>query len=276
MLTAKPLDIFDLPTEWKPLGWFKPDERELARHDDQQEIRRRGEDMLANGQLQAVGATEDGRMIYGHGRHLSAEAVGIKTLQVKIYPASLPDTQFRLIRAAENLQRKDLTSHRKWLLCADLMRGNPTWQMKDLADHLHLDPSMVTRLLSPGKCIPAVQEALADGKLGISDCYAISKLPEPEQAGMLARKLSGASRDAIEQAGRKTRNVGKQAVRVARIKCPMSRAVVQISGADISLDEAIEAAQEWVKEAKKASEQGLCAKTFERLCRDKAKKEKRP
>ena len=93
---------------------------------------------------------------------------------------------------------------------------------------------------------------------------------------MLAVKLSGASRDAIEQAGRKTRNVGKQAVRVARIKCPLtSGAVVQISGADISLDEAIEAAQEWVKEAKKASEQGLCAKTFERLCRDKAKKESR-
>ena len=63
---------------------------------------------------------------------------------------------------------------------------NPSWQLKDLAEALHLDPSTVTRLLSPSKCIPAVQDALKQGKIGISDCYPISKLPESEQAGLLA------------------------------------------------------------------------------------------
>lgn len=168
---TKPLAI-----EHRPLDWFKTDARELARHDDPAKVRLQGEDMLAKGQLQPVGATEDGRMIYGHGRWLAAKSAGIKTLEVKLFPTSLSDTQFKLIRAAENLQRKELTGYQKWLLCADLMACNPTWQMKELAEQLHLDPSMVTRLLSPSKCIPAWQEALAAGKVGISDCYAASKL----------------------------------------------------------------------------------------------------
>jgi hypothetical protein len=73
--------------ETKPLEWFQPDANELARHDDPEETRRLGQDLLARGQLQRVAAIEDGRMIFGHGRYLAAKAVGIKTLEVRIYPA---------------------------------------------------------------------------------------------------------------------------------------------------------------------------------------------
>lgn len=265
---TKPLAI-----EHRPLDWFQTDAAELARHDDPEKVRLQGQDMLVKGQLQPVGATEDGRMIFGHGRLLAAKSAGIKTLEVKLFPASLSDTQFKLIRAAENLQRKELTGYQMWRLCAELLSGNPTWQMKDLAQQLHLDPSMVTRLLSPSKCIPAAQEALKAGKIALSTCYALSKCETPEeQARMLTAALNGASRDQIEQAGRKSRNRQAAAVKVARIKCPVaSGTVVQISGEGLSLDDAIEAAQEWIKEAKKASEQGLDARTFERVCRDKAK-----
>lgn len=259
-------------TEHRPLDWFKPDEKELARHDDPEAIRRQGEDMLAKGQLQAVAATDDGRMIFGHGRWLAAKAVGIKTLETRIYPASLPDMQFKLLRAAENLQRKELTSYRKWLLCADLMSTNAAWQLKDLAEHLHLDPSMLTRLLSPSKCIEAAQHALRDGKIGISDCYAISKLPQDEQAGLLAMKMSGASRDQIEQAGRKTRNAGRETVRVEKVKCILPSGVsVVVSGKGVSLDESIEALGEAIKEMKRARDLGYTAKTFAAAMKDKAK-----
>jgi ParB family transcriptional regulator, chromosome partitioning protein len=270
-LTPKPT------TEHKPLDWFKPDERELARHDDPEKIRLLGLDMLANGQLQAVGATEDGRLIFGHGRFLAAISALLKTLETKLFPSSLSDTQFRLIRAAENLQRKDLTGYQKWLLCVDLMSGNAAWQMKDLAEHLHLDPSTVTRLLSPSRCSPAWQEALKAGTVGISDCYAASKLTTPqEQDGLLALKLSGASRDTIEQQGRKTRN-GRQPSeeKASRIKCivPGKAATVQIAGkSSLSLLEMIEVAQEWVKRAKRAAEQGWDCKTLERACKDESKK----
>jgi ParB-like chromosome segregation protein Spo0J len=227
--------------------------------------------MLANGQLQPVGATEDGRMIFGHGRWPAAKAAGIKTLEVKLFPASLSDTQFKLIRAAENLQRKEYTGYQKWVLCAELISDNPTWQMKDLAEQLHLDPSMVTRLLSPSKCIPAWQEALAAGKVGISDCYAASKLNETEQVELLRLKLTGASRDAIERAGRKARAASTPTVRMSKVKIAMPQgASVVVSGNDLSMPDLVELLSETLKEARKAAEQ-YDVKTFQAMMRDKAK-----
>jgi ParB/RepB/Spo0J family partition protein len=260
-----------LATEHRPLDWFKTDARELARHDDPEKVRLQGEDMLAKGQLQPVGATEDGRMIFGHGRWLAAKAAGIKTLEVKLFPASLSDTQFKLIRAAENLQRKELTGYQKWLLCSELIAGNPNWQLKDLAEQLHLDPSMVTRLLSPSKCIPAWQEALAAGKVGISDVYAASKHSEAEQAELLRLKLSGASRDAIEQAGRKSRSTKPTAIKLSRVKIAMPQgASVVVSGHELSMSDLVELLSDTLKEARKAAEQ-FDVKTFQSMMRDKAK-----
>lgn len=258
----------------KPLDWFKPDERELARHDDPEKTRLLGENMQANGQLQACGATEDGRMIYGHGRLLAAKAVGVATLEVKIFPASLPTTQFKIIRASENLQRKDLTGFQKWILCSELLSENSDWQMRDLAAHLHLDPSMVTRLLSPSKCIEAARQALREGKIGITDCYAISKLPEAGQAGLLAMKLSGASREDIEAAGRKTRTAAASgSVKVSRLRCALPSGIaVQFTGEGLSLEDALEAMKDLTAELKRAIEQGLDSKTVVRVLADKAKK----
>jgi len=259
-------------TEHRPVEWFKLDEREVARHDDPEKIRLLGEDMLANGQLQAVGATEDGRMIWGTGRGLAAKAAGIKTLEVKLYPASLPDSQFKLKRAAENLQRKDLTSYQKWLLCVDLMSGNPTGQMSDLAELLHLAPPTVTKLMSPSKCIPAAQEALRDGKIGITDCYELSRVPAEQQAELLRLKLSGTSRDGLAERVRKQKKQATPQVRAKRIVCQLVSGVsITVAGAELSLDDMIESMAEAQKEAKKARDQGLDARTFQAVMRDKAK-----
>jgi ParB family chromosome partitioning protein len=260
-------------TEHRPLEWFKPDETELARHDDPEKIRQQGENMLVNGQLQAVGATEDGRMIWGHGRLLSAISARIKTLEVKLFPASISNTQFKLIRASENLQRKDLTGYQKFLLCSELLRDNPTWQLKDLAEkHLHLDPSMVTRLLAPSKCIEAAQNALREDKIGISDCYEFSLVSPDRQAELLLMKLSGASRNAIKDARRKSRNGEEGLVKLSRVKIAMPQgSTVVISGNSLSMPEVVELLSETLKEARKAAEQ-YDVKTFQNMMKDKARK----
>lgn len=258
-------------TEQWPLEKFEPDPQELARHDDPEEIRLRGLDMQERGQLQPVAATEDGRMIYGHGRYLAALSAGIKTLEVKVFPA-LDETQFILTRAAENLQRKELTGYRKWRLCDALIELNG-WDQKTLAQHLHLGESNVTRLLSPSKSSAAWQEALREGKVTISDCYAASKLPLEDQAGLLALKLSGASRDTLEQVGRKKRaNVsGKPAVCLSRVDIAMPRDVnVVIRGNDLSMAEVVEVLTETLKEARKAADI-YDVKTFQNMMRDRAK-----
>lgn len=256
----------------KPLAFFKPDAKQARKHYAEADDRQLGESMKAHGQLQPVGAKPDGTLLWGHRRLRAALLVGLKDLQVIITDRQLSDTEIRLIQLTENMHRVDLTGHEKWLACAELMCMNPRWQLKDLAEHLHLDPSMLTRLLSPSKCIEAAQDALRDGKIGISDCYAISKVPESEQAGLLAMKLSGATRDAIEHAGRSNRARNAPAVKLSRVKCPLASGVLIVaSGEGLSLDDLIEALAEAQKEARRAREQGLDAKTFQAVMRDRAK-----
>lgn len=256
----------------KPLSFFKTDPNQPRKHFTEAELRSLGASMQALGQLQPVGAKPDGTLLWGERRFRAAQLVGLKELSVIITDRPLSDSDIRLIQLTENMLRADLAGHEKWLACAELMRMNPHWQMKDLAEQLHLDPSMAPRLLSPSKCIPAWQEALKEGAVGISDCYAASKLPESEQAGLLALKLGGASRDALERQGRKQRATSAPAVRARKIKCQLGSGVsVVVSGADMTLDEMIESLLEAAKAAKKARDQGLNVATFQRVMRDRAR-----
>jgi ParB family transcriptional regulator, chromosome partitioning protein len=255
----------------KQLSWFKTNPQ-VRKYFDETDLRRLGESLKVK-QLQPVLAQPDGTLIAGERRYRAALLVGLATLEVKIADEPLNAAQVKLWQITENMQRADLSAFEKWQGCAELMCMNPAWQLKDLAGHLHLDPSMVTRLLSPSKCIAAAREALAAGKIGISDCYAISKLPEAEQEGLLALKLNGASRDAIERAGRKSRNNDTPAVKVSKVKCVLPSGVnVVVSGEGVSLDESIEALAEAMREMKRARELGYTARTFAAAMKDKARK----
>ncbi len=228
-----------------------PDPDNPRKHFDEQELHRLGEDMLARGVLVPLLAKPDGTIIDGERRWRAALLKGIEELPVIV--TDKPEKEIRGIQLATVFHKADLNFYEKWLACAELMCANPEWQMKDLAEFLHIDPSHVTRLLSPSKCSTDWQEALKQGTVGISDCYAASKLPLSEQAGLLAMKLSGASRDHIEQQVRKQRN-GTSAVRVSRIRCPLaSGTTVQVSGEEISLDDMIDAIAEVLKEAKRTT-----------------------
>lgn len=170
-----------------------------------------------------------------------------------------------LMQVAENEQRESLTEFERWQACEELRRLNPKWSAQELGTALNKGASWVTHYLSPSKCIPVVQEAFEAGRLGISDCYAISKALERDQHELLRMKLDeGASRDDLERAvkriNRPTRN--GSSVRLSRIKCPLPSGMsVVVSGTGIGLDEGIEALTAAAREMKKARDEGLDAKT---------------
>jgi ParB family chromosome partitioning protein len=156
----------------------------------------------------------------------------------------------------------------------ELARLNPRGQNRELAENLHLDPSMVTRLRAVANC-PIARTALAEGKLkGISDAYAVAKATPEQKAGLLAMKLSGASRDQIEAAGRKTRtSAAASSVKVNRVRCVLPSGVqIVVSGDGVSLESSIDALNEAIKEMKRARELGYTAKTFAAAMKDKARK----
>ncbi len=146
---------------------------------------------------------------------------------------------------------------------------------RQLAKELGVSDSLVGDYLSLLSLPPDVQELVNSGALHLSKASFIAQQEsDPDRHRQLAELAKDMSRKELASKVKQSRRSDKaMAVKVARIKCPVaSGAVLQISGEALSLDDAIEAAQEWIKEAKKASEQGLDAKTFERVCRDKAKR----
>jgi len=254
----------------KPLSWFHRDPGQPRKDFAESELRLLGESIKQHGQLAPVGALETGRLIWGERRLRAAELVGIKELSVIITDKVLTDSEVRLVQLTENIHRSDLSAYDKWQACAALMAMNPGWQMRDLGDHLKCDPSMVTRLLSPSRCIAQVQAALKAGQIGLSDAYAISKVQESEQAALLARKLDGASRDELDRQVRKQRN-GVSTVKVdhVRIALPNNVAVV-LSGNGMGMAEVVTVLSDVLKEAKKAAAQ-YDVKTFQSMMKDRAR-----
>ncbi len=254
----------------KPLSWFKV-APQARRHFEESDLRQLG-DSLKDRQLQPVLAKPDGTLIAGERRYRAAKLVGLPTLDVVITEEPLTDTQIKVIQLTENLHRADLRDSEKWRACEELLRLNPGWANKDLAAHLKLGESTVTKYLAPSRCIPDVQQALEAGQCGITACYEISRVPAEQQGELLRLKLSGTSRDGLAEHVRKQKRDAAPQIRVKRIACPLPSGVgIVVTGEELSLDDLIEALGEAQKEAKKAREQGLDAKTFSAVMRDKAK-----
>jgi ParB/RepB/Spo0J family partition protein len=256
----------------KPTTFFKADPNQPRKHFNEMALRALGESLKIR-QNDPVQARPDGSLIDGERRWRAACLVGLEALDVIITAGALTGSQITIVRLTSFFHREDLTAYEKWHACKQLLELNPGWHAKDLAEQLHVDPSMVTRLLSPSRCIPAWQEALQEGRVGISDVYAASKLPESEQAGLLDLKLSGASRDTIERTGRRKRSVDSPAVKVNRVKCLLPSGVqIVVSGDGVSLDQSIEALTQAIKEMKRARDLGYTSKTFAAAMKDKARK----
>lgn len=254
----------------KPLGWFKVGPQ-ARKHFEEADLRQLGESLKVK-QLQPVLAREDGWLIAGERRLRAATLVGLPELMVIITDEPMTELQLRIFQLSENLHREDLRDSEKWQACSELLFLNQRWTNKDLASHLKLSESTVTKYLSPSKCIPEAQKALEQGQIGITAVYEISRAPAEQQGELLRLKLSGTSRDGLAEHVRKQKRDSSPQVRVKRIACPLPSGVgIVVSGEELSLDDLIEALGEAQKEAKKARDQGLDAKTFSAVMRDKAK-----
>jgi ParB family transcriptional regulator, chromosome partitioning protein len=259
-----------LRTEDMELAKLVLDDTEVARHvAEQTELL--AQNMAAHGLLQPVAVTEDGRVIFGHGRILAARLLCWKCIRASVYAKGLSPLQFRLIRASENLQRNELTAYRRFRLCHDLMTEQG-WDQQTLAAFLNQNPATTSRNLSPAKLPSEWIKALEDERVPLSACYAASKADKSKHAGLLALAIGGANREALEKAGRGTPANNPDAVRLSRVKVALpSKVSITVAGESLSLDELIEALAEAQREAKRAREQGLDAKTFQAVMRDKAR-----
>lgn len=255
----------------KPLSWFQTN-CQARTHFDEAELKQLGESLKVR-QLQPVLARDDGTLIAGERRLRAAKLVGLKELLVVVSDEPMSESELRIFQLTENIHRADLKDAEKWHACEELLRLNPDWTKKDLAAHLKLTEGTVTKYLAAGNAVPEVQQALEAGEIGITAVYEISRAAADKQAELLQLKRSGTSRDGLASHVRRQKQEDAPQVRLKRIACPLASGVsITASGSELSLDDLIEALGEAQKEAKKAREQGLDAKTFSAVMRDKAKK----
>jgi len=242
--------------------------KEFGSPDD---LRQLGESVKRR-QIHPIIVRGDGLVIDGERRVRAARMAGIKELLAIVTDDTLTEAQIREIQFVSAFHRADLTAWDKAQAMAGIKADHADWSNRQLADYLAIDASMVPRLLAVFACIPQVAEAMKAGAIGLKAVYEISKVEHSGQAELLAKALNG-SADAVAREGRKHRNGAvAPAVRLTRIRCELSTGVqVVASGEALSLDDYIDSLADALKEAKKARDQGLDAKTWVSVMRDKAR-----
>lgn len=222
--------------------------------------------MKRDGQKVPILVTSSGRILDGHRRVAVALKLGWTNIYAVMVDEDLTPEQISDFQTIHGFHSEGLSDYDK----AHALKAKAEsagLNNKGLAEYFSIDPSEVTQLNSLFDCIPAVQEMAAKGLLGRSKWYAISKSPDQEATLDLLR--NGATRDELQRRSRKAKAASTPAVRASKIKVPLvSGPVVTVAGDEISLEEAIEAASEAIKQMKQAVAKGLNAKTAMNVWKD--------
>lgn len=253
-----------------PIEFYHPDPRQPRKDFPEEELRLLGES-LKKRQLVPLIARKCGMLVDGERRWRAAKLAGVKRLDAILLDDNASESDVREMQIITALHRADLTSYEVYCGFQEWLKAHPGATAKELATALDRSEASVSRTLSLSKCICCVQQAAAQGKLGLKDWYAISQVPPEQQEAMLLAKLNGASAEQLERMRRKPSG---STVRTSRVKCLMPSGVVVTlvgDGDGLTLDDVIQTLTDLLKEAKKANDQGLDSKTFTAVMKDKAK-----
>ncbi len=243
--------------------------------------RQLGENMQAHGQkVPVIGWFVGKRFQLADGgcRLEGAKLAGIRELLALDLGKEPTKGDLLLAQASIDLHKQHLPPVDRARLYRSIMaeRG---FNGKQTAEELKVTESWLSRFLPLTDLAPDLQELVNSGALEWSKGSLIAQASKDfEQQRELAKAAAGMTRDAFAASVRKARhgNGGEgdhETVKVTRIKCevPGRKATITIAGQDISLSLAIDIVAEWLKEARKAAESGLSAKSFERVCKDKSR-----
>jgi ParB/RepB/Spo0J family partition protein len=149
-----------------------------------------------------------------------------------------------------------------------------SWTARQLAKELGVSDSLVGDYVSLLKLPTDVQEQVGSGALHMSKaCLIAQQESNPDRQRELAAQAKDMPRSELAAKLRQARRDAEQkpAVCAKKIKIELASATVIISGVNLTLDSAIQAVLEAGKEMKRGQQQGLTAKTIQKISSDRAK-----
>ena len=224
-------------------------------------------------QLQPLVLAPDLMIIDGWRRWLAAQKAELEWLWAAITHRQLSPDERIAAQLAMALHRKDLTEQEKVAGFEELALACPELDQKRLAERLQIDATTACRWasVSPDRVIVEVRDAFFQGRIGLKATCPISQAPKVQQPELLQLALTGATREQLTMQVRRQRQPASE-VRSSRIRCVLPQGgSVTVSGTALSVDDVIEHLTSLLREAKKAREQNLDVKTWERVMADKAK-----
>lgn len=229
----------------------------------------------------AVGS--DLHLIDGFRTTLGMELLGKLDVEmdVMVTDEDLTPQQIAMMQGLSAIHREDwpLADKCEWVIeMAKTMPG------KNIAAELGVDAAMVSNWRQFEKLIPEAKQPVRDGKVGLRSMVEIAKAPTEKQPNMLAAALRGVSAARLAEMGKDARDEGDDTPpeKIAKIKIPLAintaevtvNGVATVAGApgeELSLEDAEGVLTQALKAVKEARKQGLGAKAFQAMCRDRAK-----
>lgn len=209
----------------------------------------------------------------GHRRLDGLVQLGVEEVEVFVTDEDLSEADLLEISLVTDIHRESVPVADK---CRAVLkyRDSKGCSGKQLAEFLNISEGTVVKYVSFEACVPAVQQALDDGIIGITTVYEISKAPADQQLDLLQARLAGTTRDELAEKLRrpKGQGKGKPQARSKRIVCQLPSGVsIVATGQKLSLDEFVLALGQAQKAAKSARSEGLDARTFAAVMSSKAK-----
>jgi ParB family chromosome partitioning protein len=212
------------------------------------------------------------KIIDGERRWRAAKLVGIPTLDAIIVEGDVSPAETKAIQLVTAIHRESLTGAELWEGTTEWLALHPGFTQKQAAEELGVSEASITMYVSGSKVLPEFQEMLRQEKISLKQVYHLSRMSREEQRKVLAEGLEKLTAENFARRVRKQSSREPSGARMTRLALPLPDGrTVTVSGKAVSLAEAIDAMSEMLKAMRKAEADGIDAKTFAAVCRDKAK-----
>jgi ParB family chromosome partitioning protein len=257
------------------LEHIKPDPDQPRKTFGEGDLQRLSMSLKTQGQLVPLVVVEQAGsyiLIDGERRFRASEIAGLGELRCIVLSKKPNADEMLTIQLTINTQRQDLNPIEKMSGYHKLMQLKG-WNSAQLAEHLSVSKSMVTRVLALGKLSTSEQLLVAEGVIGSADAYALSRLNDEarETANRLAKE-GKLGRDTLERLARKKSDKSSKS-RTIRLELGAFKGSFQTEQA-IVLSDLIDWLDQAIRECKRAAKKGLDVTTLAKVLADRSRFER--